>query len=76
MRPEIKELVNKGKTRAPALCADERVCFTLACEVERLHRLLGTDVETEPAYAESSLQASPYIPTFESTNFLWENYND
>lgn len=76
MCPEIKDLVNKGKTCAPVLCADEWVCFMLACEVERLHQLLGTSVEAEPVCDSVPLPVSVPIPTFESTNCLWEKYND
>ena len=75
MRPEIKELVNKGKTCSPARCADERVCFMLACEVERLHQLLGTE-EVNYYDTEVRLPTSVPIPTFESTVCLWEEYDD
>ena len=44
MSPKIQSAVQRAKTCAPARCEDEEVCFTLATEVERLHKLLDTTV--------------------------------
>jgi hypothetical protein len=36
MKPEITAAIQRAKTCAPAKCGDERICFMLAMEVERL----------------------------------------
>jgi hypothetical protein len=51
MTPEIKAAIQKAKTCAPARCDNEKVCFVLALEVERLHAKDFPDITTpEPSY--------------------------
>lgn len=44
MSPKIQNAVQRAKTCAPARCKNEEICFILATEVERLHKLLDTTV--------------------------------
>ena len=56
MTPEIRQAIQRGKTCAPVGCNNERTCFLLAMECERLYaqlnvareKLLAAGIDTNP----------------------------
>lgn len=78
MTPEIQEAIHRGKTCAPARCSNERACFVLACELERLYSLQDAACIENTKYDEmlknsvaSNVDFTTSDPTFENPNPIW-----
>lgn len=88
MTPEIKAIIKRAKTCAPARCMDEGVCFILATEVERLHAMLERVQEENRAKEDIMVacvnvmmdhvdrvnqQFTPSEPGYEMPKPMWQN---
>lgn len=71
MNSKIAEAIQRAKTCAPAYCAGEGICFTLATEVERLYAQLKLDSIEENASEDTSISLAE--PNYHAPVPLWED---
>lgn len=70
METKIEEAIKRAKTCSPVCCEPENICFTLAMEVERLHKLLEISLKNEDPPAKMEISISE--PTYDVPEPYWE----
>lgn len=70
METKIEEAVKRAKVCSPVCCEPENICFILAMEVERLHKLLEISLKSEDSPAKMEISISE--PTYDVPEPYWE----